>query len=215
MRDGAFDADTSPTGENTTTAANSIVETTTGKTAKKRLPSTSMISIEAEDDERERDGDYGVAILRGEPMTVSTTAMTSLTFSRDHRSAALERSMRMTTNSVDNMIHNHNDNETAATSIASYDLSDSHNKANDNSLLQSKAIISYSSLPLSTGSPSKSTHLPVINYVDPTRDFVGQISLPTTALSTSVPQLPSMTTLALSTKKKTTGFWKKVKKVLA
>ncbi|KAG0321659.1 hypothetical protein BGZ97_010624 [Linnemannia gamsii] len=220
-KDGAIDADTSLTGGNaiaiTALIADTVVETSTGKTIKKRPLSTSMISIEAEDDKRERDGDYGVAILQGEPVTVSTTAMTSLTFFGDHRSAAIERSMRMTTTSVDTMAHNddRNDSDTAAPSIASYGLSDSDNNTNDSSLPHSAAIISSNSLPLSVGSSSKFTHLPAMNYVDPTRDFVGQVSLPTTALSTSVPQLPSMTTLALSTKKKTTGLWRKIKKVLA
>ncbi|KAG0282691.1 hypothetical protein BGZ96_000205 [Linnemannia gamsii] len=157
MRDDAFDADTSPPGETTTTTANSIAETTVGKMTKKRLPSTSMISIEAEDDKRERDGDYGVAILRGEPMTVSTTAMTSLTFFGDHRSAAIERSMRMTTNSVDSMIYDndHSDSDTAAPSITSCDLSDSDSNSNDNSLPHSETVVSYNSPPLSAGSSSK------------------------------------------------------------
>ncbi|KAF9081565.1 hypothetical protein BGX23_000742, partial [Mortierella sp. AD031] len=49
---------------------------------------------------------------------------------------------------------------------------------------------------------------------DTTKEFVVQASAPTTAVSTSVPQLPSTSTLATSTKKKTSGFWK-IKKVLA
>lgn len=199
-RDGAIDA-LSTAGE-FSAVANCGSDIETSRRAKKRPLTTSMISIEAEDDKRERDGDYGVAILQGEPVTVSTTAMTSLTFFGDHRSAAIERTMMMTRTSVDTMIHS--DSNNAAPSTAS-DLSDD---SPENYL-----PLSSNSLPLSFR--SKSVHLPVMNYGDPSRDFVVHAALPTTALSTSVPQLPSITTLALSTKKKTTGLWKKIKKVLA
>ncbi|KAF9341847.1 hypothetical protein BGZ91_000884 [Linnemannia elongata] len=200
-RDGAIGA--LSTAREFSAVANCDFNIETSRRAKKRSLMTSMISIEAEDDKRERDGDYGVAILQGEPVTVSTTAMTSLTFFGDHRSAAIERTMMMTRTSVDTMIHS--DSNNAAPSTASSDLSD-----------DSPAHylpLSSISLPLSFG--SKSVHLPVMNYGDPSCDFVVHTALPTTALSTSVPQLPSMTTLALSTKKKTTGLWKKIKKVLA
>lgn len=199
-RDGAIGA-LSTAGE-FSAVANCDFDIETSRRAKKRPLMTSMISIEAEDDKRERDGDYGVAILQGEPITVSTTPMTSLTFFGDHRSAAIERTMMMTRTSVDTMIHS--DSNNAAPSTAS-DLSDD---SPENYL-----PLSSNSLPLSFR--SKSVHLPVMNYGDPSRDFVVHAALPTTALSTSVPQLPSITTLALSTKKKTTGLWKKIKKVLA
>ncbi|OAQ26584.1 hypothetical protein K457DRAFT_128116 [Linnemannia elongata AG-77] len=205
-RDGAIGA-LSTAGE-FSAVANCDFDIETSRRAKKRPLMTSMISIEAEDDKRERDGDYGVVILQGEPVTVSTTPMTSLTFFGDHRSAAIERSMMMMRTSVDTMIHinaGHSDSNNAAPSTASSDLSD-----------DSPAHylpLSNNNLPLSFG--SKSAHLPVMNYGDPSRDFVVHAALPTTALSTSVPQLPSMTTLALSTRKKTTGLWKKIKKVLA
>lgn len=204
MRDGAIDA-LSPAGE-ILTVADCVSDTETSRKTMKGPLSTSMNSIEAEDDKRERDGDYGDAILQGEPVTISTTAMTSLTFFGDQRSAAVERSLMMTRASVDTMIHNdhdHSNSDTAAPSIASSDISD-----------DSPAHC----LPFSSNSPPlsfgfKSAHLPAMNYGDPSRDFVVQAALLTTALSTSVSQLPSMTTL--STKKKTTGFWKKIKKVLA
>ncbi|KAF9275364.1 hypothetical protein BGZ88_002373, partial [Linnemannia elongata] len=198
-RDGAIDA-LSTAGE-FSAVANCCSDIETSRRAKKRPLTTSMISIEAEDDKRERDGDYGVAILQGEPVTVSTTAMTSLTSFGDHRSTAIERTMMMTRTSVNTMIHS--DSNDAAPSTAS-DLSDDSP--------EHYLPLSSNSLPLSFR--SKSVHLLVMNYGDPSRDFVVHAALPTTALSTSVPQLPSITTLALSTKKKTTGLWKKIKKVL-
>lgn len=206
MRDRAIDA-LSPAGK-ISAVANCVADTEMSRRTKKRPLSTSMISTEAEDDRRERDGDYGVAILQDEPVTISITAMTRLTFFGDHRSAATERSLMMTRASVDTTIHNddsHSEGDTVAPSITSSDLSE-----------DSPAYyvpLSNSNVPLSFG--FKSAHLSTMNYGDPSRDFVVQAAHPTTALSTSVPQLPSMTTLTLSTKKKTTGFWKKIKKVLA
>ncbi|KAF9543244.1 hypothetical protein EC957_001041 [Mortierella hygrophila] len=108
MRDGAIDK-LSPAGE-ISTVANCVVDTKISRKTKQRRLSTSMACIEAEDDKRERDGDYGVAILQGEPMTVSITTMTSLTFFGDHRNAAIERSMMMMRTLVDTMIHNDDDN---------------------------------------------------------------------------------------------------------
>ncbi|KAF9147770.1 hypothetical protein BG015_010528, partial [Linnemannia schmuckeri] len=198
IRDGAIDT-SSPVGE-LSTAANSVAGTAaaiiaeTARQIRKRSLSTSMISIEAENNECERDEDYGVTILQGEPVTVSTTATTSLTFFGDHRSAAIKRSMIMTRTSADTMFHNDDlsAREAAAPFTAFSDLSDD-SPAHD--LPHSVAILFSNSLTFSFG--SKSTHLPAMNYGDPSRDFMIQTSLPMTALSILVPRLPSMTTLAL------------------
>ncbi|KAG0263383.1 hypothetical protein BGZ95_003809 [Linnemannia exigua] len=236
---------------NTGAVVAEAVHASTGELTRKRrsrLFSTSMISINGEDDEREHDGDYGVAIVQGDPVTVSTTAMTSLTFFGDHRSAAMERSIRMIMSSVDNMspsdssdtmIHDStsSDCDTAAPSILSEDSPTSSRRAStvlaDDSILPthnnnnssdgnhssnlplSTTVVSSNSLPSSIG--SKSTILPIVMYSGDTtaRDFMVQAVQPTTAVTTLAPQLPSMTSIALSTKKKTTGFWKKIKKVLA
>ncbi|KAF9144297.1 hypothetical protein BGX30_013243 [Mortierella sp. GBA39] len=150
-RDGAID-ELLPAGE-ISTVANCVVDTEIGRKTKKRPLLTSMVCIEAEDDKREREGDYGVAILQGEPVTVTTTAMTSLTFFGDHRNAAIERSMMMTRTPVDTMIYNDGDRsngDTAAPSIASSDLS-------DNSPAHCPPL-SSSSLSFSFG--SKSAHRP-------------------------------------------------------
>ncbi|KAG0375210.1 hypothetical protein BGX24_009399 [Mortierella sp. AD032] len=234
---------------NTAAAIAEIFDASTGEMTRKRRSrpfSTSMISVNGEDDEREHDGDYGVAIVQGGPVTVSTTAMTSLTFFGDHRSAAMERSIRMIMSSVDNMppsdssdtmIHDSasSDCDTAALSIFSDDSPSSSRRAstvladdsilpthnnnngnNSNSLPLSTTVVSNNSLPTSSIG-SKPIILPAKMYNGDTtaRDFMVQAVQPTTAVTTSAPQFPSMTSMALSTKKKTTGFWKKIKKVLA
>ncbi|KAF9902367.1 hypothetical protein EC991_005000 [Linnemannia zychae] len=262
VRDDAISA--SPAGRNETSLAPfdnttadirpALNEETTRK-RKARPFSTSVISVNGDDDEREHDGDYGVAIVQGDPVTISTTVMTSLTFFGDHRNAAIERSIRMTSTSADNMSPSDSSDtmteghsffpsecDTAAPSILSDDSPSSSRRAstvladdsilpihsadeadnthgddnskNNSSLPLSATAVSSNSLPISIGSTS--TIVPMVYSGDTTaRDFYVQAVLPTTAVTISAPQFPSMTSMALSTKKKTTGFWKKIKKVLA
>ncbi|KAF9086670.1 hypothetical protein BGX29_001291 [Mortierella sp. GBA35] len=163
----------------TTDATIAVSVDETANEIKSRPVSTSMISIDADDAVREHDGDYGVAILQGAPVTVSTTSMPNL-HETHHRLSTIEGSMRMTMESVD-------------------------------TITPSNSSSTISSCSTSTVHPINVT----MHNEDTTKEFVVQASAPTTAVSTSVPQLPSTSTLATSTKKKTSGFLKKIKKVLA
>ncbi|KAF9932777.1 hypothetical protein FBU30_007283 [Linnemannia zychae] len=168
------------------------------------------------DDNREKNGDNDVATLQEDPVTASTTAMANLTFFGDHCCATIDQSVQMTESSYplpsDKVIHSTSDNDMTASSSTLDDSSSKYSKRSISNALNDKSV---APLPLSASGYSKSRISHAMAFSDLTQEIVGQTGLPTTAVTISMPQLPSVNSMEHSKKNRTSGFWKTIKKVVA
>lgn len=163
-------------------------------------------------DEHDGDGDYGVVLLQGEPVTVPSRNKNG-----DARPLIDASAMPISTSSdsLETII------TTATTTTA---LAPSLSSSRPTTIHISTAPSSMTSS--ATSSPTKSDHniiskansRPHHNLFNNRKSMIVMPSAPTTAISTSAPALPSTNTLSdasSKTEKRKTGFWRRLKKVLS
>ncbi|KAF9204960.1 hypothetical protein BGZ59_000762 [Podila verticillata] len=163
-------------------------------------------------DEHDGDGDYGVVLLQGEPVTVSSRNKNG------DAQPSIDASVMPTSTPSDSL-------ETVITTATTTTaLAPSLSSSRPTAIYTSTAPSFMTSS--ATSSPTTSDHN-ISNKVDLAshhnlishrNSMIVMPSAPTTAISTSAPALPSTNTLSnvsSKTEKCKTGFWRKLKKVLS
>ncbi|GJJ74051.1 hypothetical protein EMPS_06409 [Entomortierella parvispora] len=150
------------------------------------------------DDEHDGDGDYGVAIVQHEAVTIS-------------RKSSIERAKGEARPTIDASV--------AAASTSSSSPSTPMLSSSSNSIASSSSLVP-STLHTSAAAAAPTISASSVNATGSTpispvnKMHLQSTAPPTTAVSTSTPQFPSNISLAQSNKHKS-GFWKKIKKALA
>ncbi|KAF9372968.1 hypothetical protein CPB97_000903 [Podila verticillata] len=163
-------------------------------------------------DEHDGDGDYGVVLLQGEPVTVPSRNKNG------DAQLSIDASAMPTSTSSDSL-ETVITTATTTTALAP-SLSSSRPITIHISTAPSSMTSSATSSPTTSGhninnkANSPSHH----NLFSKRNSMIVMPSAPTTAISTSAPALPSTNTpsnVSSKTEKRKTGFWRKLKKVLS
>ncbi|KAG0319737.1 hypothetical protein BG000_003799 [Podila horticola] len=162
-------------------------------------------------DEHDGDGDYGVVLLQGEPVTVSPRIKNG-----DAHPSVDESAMPTSTSShsLETLITTTTTTTALAPSLSSSRPTTIHISTAPSSLT-SLAASSPTTSDHDSKASSPSSHHSLFNN---RKSMTVKPSAPTTAISTSAPALPSTDTLnnvSSKTEKRKTGFWKKLKKALS
>ncbi|KAF9281179.1 hypothetical protein BGZ74_002446 [Mortierella antarctica] len=175
------------------------------------VPSSNNLHSIVNGDEHHGDGDYGVVLLQGEPVTVSPR------IKNGGAHPSIDESTMPTSTSSYSL-------ETAITTATTTTASaPSHSSSLPTSIHISTAPSSVTSLaapsPTTNDHNNKATSASSHhNLFSNRKSMTVTPSAPTTAISTSAPAFPSTNTLSnvpSKTEKRKTGFWKKLKKVLS
>ncbi|KAG0014206.1 hypothetical protein BGZ81_000591 [Podila clonocystis] len=160
-------------------------------------------------DEHDGDGDYGVVLLQGEPVTVSPRN------NGDAHPSADESAMPTTTSSAS--LETAITIATTTTALAP-SLSSSRPTSNHISTAPSSVSSIEASLPATSDHSNNAPSPPSHHNLFHRKSMTVTPSAPTTAISTSAPAFPSTNTLSnvsSKTEKRKTGFWKKLKKAFS